>query len=60
MPKLPTPMPAEEIEKVLRAIDEDDPDGEDEELGNYKDALSWAAGYAEKDAEGFIEYHIRS
>jgi hypothetical protein len=57
---LPKPQPPEEIEKVLKAISEDDPEGDDEELQNYKDALLWAAGWAEKTAEDFINQHIRS
>ncbi len=52
---------AEEIEKILKAIDEDDPDGDDEELQNYREALRWAQDRDDdRSAEEFISYYIRS
>jgi len=57
---LPTPKSEEEIEKVLKAIEEDDPEGDDSELQNYRDALVWAAGHDDRSAEDFISFYIRS
>jgi hypothetical protein len=47
-----------EIHEVLAAIDEADPDFEDEGLEAMRDAFRFALGQGERTAKEFIEYHI--
>lgn len=48
----------EEIDKVLAAIGEEDPDHADEQLEAMNDALRFAAGYSGETAEQFIDMYV--
>lgn len=48
----------EELDEVVAAIDEADPNQDDEELQGMRNALRFAAGYEGDSAKAFINMYV--